>query len=295
MKYDIITFGSASEDIFVFSKEFFDKKLCFSLGDKVEMDKILIRTGGGGTNVATTFAKQGLKTAYCGSVGKDYAGFSMLLDLKRSGISTEFLSSLKGRTTNHSVILSKKEKGKVILVYRDASGYLPKDFSLKELKAKWFYLAPLSGEFAKKTKDILDHAKLYGIKIALNPSKEQIKLFKKDIKGILSKTDVFIVNEKERKFLFGDISIEKIFKEISPYSKGILASGDKKGAYFLNDKNIYRTDFSKTKITDLTGAGDAFGSGLTAGLIKGLDMIQAIQLSNANIKRLKLKKYYEIA
>ena len=107
-KYEIITFGSASEDVFVFSKKFLNKKLCFPLGDKIEMDKIIIRTGGGGVNTATTFALQGLNTAYCGSVGKDYAGFSILLDLKRFSISTEFLESLDKKITNHSVIFSKQ-------------------------------------------------------------------------------------------------------------------------------------------------------------------------------------------
>jgi len=177
-KYDIITFGSASEDVFVFSKEFFNKNLCFPLGDKIEMDKILIRAGGGGVNAAATLALQGLKTAYCGSVGNDHAGLSILNDLKKFGVSTEFLKCLDKKTTNHSVILSKKEEGKVILVYRNASNYLPKNFNLKKMHADWFYLAPLGGEFAKKTKEIINFANKNKIKIAFNPSKEQIKEFK---------------------------------------------------------------------------------------------------------------------
>ena len=283
MKYKVITFGSASEDIFVFSKEFFDKKLCFPLGDKMEMDKILVRTGGGGTNAAATFAKQGLKAAYCGSVGKDYAGFSMLLDLKRFGVSTEFLSSLEGKTTNHSVILSKQEKGKVILVYRDASGYLPKDFSLKKFKADWFYLAPLSGEFAKNTKKIIDFAYKNKIKIAFNPGKEQIKLYKKSIKSILPKIDVLLVNEKEAKMLFGKQSIETICQDIKSSLKGIFVTGDKQYLTAFDGKFIYKANILKSKITDLTGAGDAFGSGLVAGLIEGYSIAETIQLGNANI------------
>jgi len=282
MKYKVITFGSASEDIFVFSKEFFDKKLCFPLGDKIEMDKIFTRTGGGGTNAAATFAKQGLKTAYCGSIGKDYAGSSILLDLKRFGISAKFLSFLKDKTTNHSIILSKKEKGKVILVHRDASGYFPKDFSLNKLKANWFYLAPLSGEYAKQTKKIIDFAYKNKIKIAFNPSKEQIKLYKKSIKSILPKIDVLLTNEKETEMLFGKRNIKTIFKEIKPFLKGAFIIGGKRGLIGFDGKFIYKTEVLKSKITDLTGAGDAFGSGFVAGLIKGYDMAKAIQLGSAN-------------
>jgi len=315
MKYKVITFGSASEDVFVFSEKFFDKKLCFPLGDKIEMDKILTRTGGGGTNTASSFGNQGLKTAYCGSVGKDYAGFSILLDLKRFGVSAEFLSSLNGKTTNHSIILSKKEKGKAILVYRDASGYLPKDFSLNKLKADWFYLAPLSGEYAKQTKKIIDFAYKNKIKIAFNPSKEQIELYKKSIKSILPKIDVLFTNEKETEMLFGKRNTKTIFKEIKPFLKGIFIIGGKNGLIGFDGKFIYKTEIFKSKIIDLTGAGDAFGSGFVTGLIRGYDITKAIQLGSANTvacieewgakegllrkeekyKKIKVKKYYEIA
>jgi len=280
MKYKVITFGSASRDIFVFSKEFFNKKLCFSIGDKVETDKILIHTGGGGTNTAATFASQGIKTAYCGSVGNDYAGQTIAIELKKFGVSTKFLNFIN-KTTNHSVVLSKKEQGRVILIHRDASNYVPKTFSYKKLKAKWFYLAPLSGECAKKTKNILNYAKKHKIKIALNPSKEQIKLFKKDIKNVLSKTDIFIINDRERKLLFGNRTIRQLFKELK--YDGIFATGNDKEMYFFNKENLYKIKFSKHKITDMTGAGDAGGAGLVAGLIRYKNIEKAIQLSYGNI------------
>ncbi|MBU1045723.1 carbohydrate kinase family protein [Patescibacteria group bacterium] len=282
MKYDVITFGSASEDIFVFSKEFFDRKLCFPLGDKIEMDELIIRTGGGGTNAAATFAQQGLKTAFCGSVGKDYAGFSVLLDLKRYKISTEFLSSLTGKTTNHSVILSKREKGKVILVYRDASNYVPKNFNLNKLRADWFYLAPLSGECARKTKQIIDFAHQNKIKVAFNPGKEQIELYKKSIKALLPKIDVLLTNEKETKMLFGSRKTEDIFLEIKPFLKGLFVTGEEQGLMAFDGKFIYKGEVFRSKVADLTGAGDAFGSGLVAGLINKKNIIEAIQLGSAN-------------
>jgi len=280
-KYDVITFGSASEDIFVFSKDFFKKKLQFSLGDKVEIDQIIIRSGGGGTNAAATFASQGLKTAYCGSVGKDYAGFSILLDLKRFRISTEFLGSLPDKTTNHSVILSEKDKGKVILVYREASNYLPAKFDPKKLKADWFYFAPLAEEFARKTKKIIEFAHKQKIKIAFNPGKAQIEMLKKD-KKILSKIDVLLMNERELKMLFGNRKIESIFKSLKPVFNGLISTGDKKGFVAFDGKYVYQGKSLIGKVTDKTGSGDAFGSGLVAGLIKTGNIANSLQLAEAN-------------
>ena len=282
-KYDIITFGSASKDLFLFSKEFSKKNFCFAIDDKIEADDIIIHSGGGGTNVATTFSLQGLKTAYYGSVGKDYAGFSILLDLKRFGISTEFLNSLKNKTTNHSVILSQKEKGKTILVYRGASNYLPENFDLKKLKTDWFYLAPLGGQYSKKVREIITFAKFHKIKIALNPSKTQIKELKKDIKNWLPNIDVILPNEREAKMLFGDYKKpEELFKKIKPYLKGVLVTADGEESIAFDGKNIYRAKGLKAKIADKTGAGDAFSSGFVSGLIKTDNIVEALQLASAN-------------
>ena len=282
-KYDIITFGSASEDVFVFSKEFFDKNLCFPIGDKIEMDKIIIRFGGGGVNAATTFALQGTRVAYCGSVGKDNAGLAIILDLKKFRISTKFLESLDKKTTNHSVILSKQEEGKVILVYRNASNYLPKNFSLKKMNADWFYLAPLGGEFAKKTKEIINFAHKNKIKIAFNPSKEQIKEFKKGIKNWLPKIDVLILNGREAKMLFGDYrKIEEMFKKTKLHLKGLIVTAEKRRLIVFDGKNIYKGEENKTKVADLTGAGDAFGSGFVSSFIKTNNIEKSLQFASAN-------------
>ena len=283
-KFDIITFGSASEDIFISSKEFFKKKLCFPIGEKIEIDKILIKTGGGGTNTAATFSLQGFKTAYCGCVGKDYAGFLVLMDLKRFGICADFVETFENKTTNHSVILSEKEKGRVILVYRDASRYLPQNFDLEKLKSKWYYLAPLSGQFAKNTLKIIKFAKKNKIRVAINPSKEQIVILKNKIEKWIGLVDVLIVNENEAKLLFGRYRSEKsLFKKLKREIRGyLIITKGKKGSVVFDGKNIFQAGIVKTKVEDRTGAGDAYGAGFVAGLIKTNDPIFAIQLATAN-------------
>ncbi|MCD6115012.1 carbohydrate kinase family protein [bacterium] len=283
-KFDVITFGSASEDIFITSKDFFQRNLCFPVGEKIEIDKILIKTGGGGTNTAATFSLQGFKTAYCGCIGKDYAGFLVLMDLKRFGIATDFVETLKNKTTNHSVILSEKEKGRVILVYRDASRYLPQNFDLEKLKSKWYYLAPLSGQFTKNTLKIIKFAKKNKIRVAINPSKEQIVILKNKIEKWIGLVDVLIVNENEAKLLFGKYKNERsLFKNLKEKIGGyLIVTKGKKGSIVFDGKNIFQAGIVKTKVEDRTGAGDAYGAGFVAGLIKTNDPIFAIQLATAN-------------
>ena len=49
--------------------------MCYYYGyKKIDVDEIMFNSGGGGTNTAATFAKQGFKTAFCGAIGNDIAG-----------------------------------------------------------------------------------------------------------------------------------------------------------------------------------------------------------------------------
>ena len=73
--FDVVTFGSATREVFLKSAGLRTVKnskfetgeaACLSLGSKVDVDDIVFTTGGGGTNNAVGFARQGLKTACLG-------------------------------------------------------------------------------------------------------------------------------------------------------------------------------------------------------------------------------------
>jgi sugar/nucleoside kinase (ribokinase family) len=180
LMYDIITFGSATQDIYVKSKQFLPvsgkafaagKQICFALGSKVEVEDIFLSSGGGGTNTSATFANQGLKTAWCGQVGQDCFGNLIIEELKNFKIDTRFILKTKNKPTNTSVFLTYPGKDRTIMVYRGASDDLEKkDIPWQGIKnTKWFYLAPFSGKLANLTEDLINFAKKNKIKVVWNP------------------------------------------------------------------------------------------------------------------------------
>ena len=286
---DIITFGSATLDVFVsykkiglFKKE--KKKGVFlPLGEKLEGEKILFRSGGGGANTAATFVNQGLKVAFCGMVGKDFAGKFVLEDLKKFKVKTDFVFKTGKKPTNCSVIFS-GQKGKSILPYRGASSVFGmKDIPLKKLKARWFYFAPLSGKLKEDFLKLIEFARKRNIKVALNPSKYQLVM--PEIKKALKKIDVLILNQEEASFLT-KVSFEKekeVFQKLDELVKGIcIMTKGEKGVTVSDGKFLYTAPVLKTKVIDETGAGDSFGSGFVAEYIKTKDVVSAIQLATAN-------------
>jgi len=293
--FDIIVFGSATRDLFITSKHFkalkgknfsTGKGICFNLGSKIYLNKLAFATGGGGDNAAATFAKQGLKTAYVGRVGNDPGGKVITEELNKFGIKN-FTSIDKKYNTPYSIILSVKEQGRTILIYQGASHELEKKhIPFSKIKARWFYIAGMSGKSAKTLLPIVEFAKKNNIKVALDPGSAQLGLGLKGLKPVLSKLDVLKLNQEEAAKLVG-LPYNKeteIFKKLDKYVKGIIAmTKGPKGVVVSDGKYTYQSGtFKEKKHVDRTGAGDAFGSGLISGLIHTGKIQDAIRLGSAN-------------
>jgi len=290
--FDVISFGSASQDIFlrlnknqaIDGKKFVaGKGVCFDLGAKINIEEIYLYSGGGGTNTAAAFARQGLKTAYCGAVGKDSAGKEIIKELSDRGVDITFVHE-KEKPTNHSVVLNLPGKDRTIFVYRGASEFLTKeDITWDRAESKWFYLAPLPCEISKY---IIDFAKDKSIKIALNPGIPFLSLPKKALSEVLNKIDILLLNQEEAAFLtkIPFAKEKEIFKKIDEMCPGIaVMTKGEKGVVVSDGKYLYSAKALKSKVIDKTGAGDSFGSGFVSGFIKANgDIEHAIQLGTAN-------------
>jgi sugar/nucleoside kinase (ribokinase family) len=299
MSYDIITFGSAAQDIHLKSDAFkivkddkdfpTGKGICLNLGSKIDVEDIAFTSGGGGTNTAATFAKQGLKTAFCGAIGADVSGLEIVRELKHLGIDTKFVVKKKEKHTNQSIIISSMGQDRTILVYRGASDILNEnDISWRKIKkTKWIYLAPLADSLCDIFGDIVDFAHDNDIKIAVNPSVQQLSLPYEQLKNIFQKVDVLFLNQEEASFLTKvPFQEEKnIFKKISEMCSGIIVmTKGEKGVVVSDGKYFYSAQPDvNSKIVDATGAGDSFAAGFLSDYIKTDGNIEkAIQLGIAN-------------
>ncbi|MBI2049880.1 MAG: carbohydrate kinase family protein [Candidatus Staskawiczbacteria bacterium] len=307
--FDIITFGSATKDITIKpkkltvlkydpsslkatdgqSKEFTSSQgVCFPLGSKVDIEDIKFSSGGGGTNTAATFAKQGFNVAFCGTIGNDAAGLEIIDELKKLKIDTNLVLKTNKRLTNHSIVILNNGQDRTILTYRGAAELMGRnDIPWKKLKTRWFYLAPLSGLLCDNFEEIVGFAFKGKIKIAVNPSMAQLSLPREILENIFKKVDVLVLNQEEASFLT-KISYERedeIFREIDKICPGIaVMTKGGEGVVVSDGKYLYRAKpFPERKIVDTTGAGDSFASGFISGLIRREgDIEKAIQLGLGN-------------
>lgn len=295
-QFDVITIGSATRDVFIKPGESYldedakyktGKALCFSFESKIDVPELYFFTGGSAVNSAITFARQGLKTAALSEIGEDSLGQSITARLKEEGVSLELIVKDKKYLTGYSVVIVAQD-GRTVLTHRGATEHLCCDEPIpyEKLKyAKWFYITNLGGESEKIFLPLIDFAGENNIKIALNPGKAQLKLGQGLI-PILKKTDILVVNQEEASQLSGvPFQDEKgVFKKLDGWVKGIeVMTKGREGFSACDNEYMYSGGILREpKYIDRTGAGDAFGSGLVAGIMKGMSLEEAFQLASSN-------------
>lgn len=292
--FDIITVGSAMKDIFLRSSKFniiksrtvHGRAILLDFGTKIELDNIVVETGGGGTNTAAGFSRLGLKAAFFGKVGDDFDGRHILDVLKKERVDTGLVTKSRQHITGCSTIIEGTSGERTILVYRGANSFISKsDLKLNRFETRWIYLSPLGGKSISMIRHIIKHAKDNNINVALNPSKGLIKLGLHNISGILRHVDILLLNREEASLLT-NVPYKKdreIFKKLMGYTNAVIVMTEgEKGAIVCDHIHTYRSNSPNVRVVDTVGAGDAFGCGFTTGIITEKDIHYAIKLGTIN-------------
>lgn len=292
--YDIIAIGSATRDVLINTDDFrsldtvdfsIGKALCFSLGSKMEIKKIVFASGGGGTNAAVTFARQGLSTACIGAIGNDLNGQEVLNELNREGIETKYFQRHDDDFTAYSVILVDSSGERTILSYKGEGQHFDVlRVPLNELETKWLFLDSLGGHYDLLEKTV-NWAVANNVKLATNPGGKELGHGLEKLKPLLKNFSIVIMNQEEASGLAGiDYKEEeKIFKFMDEIIGGmfVMTKGPE-GVVVSDGKNIYKAGVPDSPIVERTGAGDAFSSGFITEYFCSGDITQAIQFATAN-------------
>ena len=288
-KFDIITVGSATQDVFLFSKVFKpqtvnkDKYNIIPFGDKIDVSDIVYETGGSATNTAVTFARQGFKVACLTKIGLDSAGREVLHQLEKEGVETSLVKKNAKHHTGYSALLKPYSGDRTILIHRGAALYYEKaDFNLNNIQADWLFVTSLNGDL-KILKQLVDWAKSSGIKVAINPGTSELKKPRRLLK-ILTGADVVILNRDEAETLVGyNEPVELLVRARDAGISTLVMTDGPAGAWAVQAGFTYRCGrYKNVRVVDRTGAGDAFGSGFVAATMRGGDVEKGLTMGAAN-------------
>jgi ribokinase len=293
--YDILVIGSGTRDgffegipfVFVKDKRFrVGEGIALPFGGKIKVPKVTFTTGGGGTNTAVTFSRQGLKTSCISCVGKDVSGEEIQRELQKEKVETKFFQINAKTPSAYSVIFLTKSGERTILSYKGAGDNISeKLIPWRKIKSRWLYLSSLAGN-RNLLVQAINFAKKNNVFLAINPGMGELINFKKS-SHLLNNFDIFVLNQEEASFLTGiPFSKEKeVFEKLDDLIQGLVVMTKGPDGVVVSDgANLWRAGiYREKKLVDRTGAGDAFASGFVAALITK----QVIKVKNRSVFREK--------
>ncbi|MEW5819639.1 MAG: carbohydrate kinase family protein [Cyanobacteriota bacterium] len=224
-KFDIVSIGGATQDVFVKSdlskilkfRDLFTEIefLCFSYGSKLNIDEVLFDVGGGAVNTSINFANLDLKSAALVKIGNDSSADLILKTLAKHNVSPELIKTVTDCKTGFSIILNSFEGDRTVLAFRGANSRLTgNDIDWQAInQAKWIYVSSLTGDSNDILDTLSDYAEEHGVNMAFNPGSTQIKRGTAGLKRILSQTEFLILNKEEASQL---TAIKETFRYIDP-------------------------------------------------------------------------------
>lgn len=292
--FDLISIGDSVIDTFLklhdaeikctLNKE--ECKICIEYGEKIPLDGPPISlVAGNAANNAVSGVRLGLKTAIYVNVGEDEGGERTIKKFKEEKIDTRYVVVNKGMKNNYHTVLNFQGE-RTILIYHQ-----PWKYKLPDLdKTKWVYFTSLSPTFVESNlvDDLVRFIEQSSAKLLYNPGTFQLKVGVKKNPRLLSLTEIFIVNNEEAKLILGFKEDEKV--EIKKLLKGFLDLGPRmviitdgeEGSYGFDGEKYCKLGIFPAHLVEMTGAGDAYATGVLAGLFYGKGLPEAMRWGAAN-------------
>lgn len=260
-------------------------EICLNYGDKIPIDDIKSLPAGNNNNNAIGASRLKLKTAIYGNVGEDSNGKMLLEHLKKEGVDIRYMVVNKDVATEQSIVIDYQGE-RTILVY-----HYPWEYSLPELDAtKWIYFSSVSYSFSKTQliHQVEQYTKRTGANLVYSPGTHQLNFGVKKFPRLLSLTKLIILNKDEAKRVLAidvkkNLEIKKLLTKLSDLGPEMAVITDaKQGSYGFDGRNYYKLGIFPANLVEMTGAGDAYATGVLAGLSYGKDLSEAMRWGAAN-------------
>ncbi len=306
-KQKVICIGSTGKDIFLpvslgtvidsDEKSNLEKKFCFDYGGKVHVEDRFTTLGGCACNISVGLARLDIDVSALGNVGDDSDSKWITTTLADEGVDVKKVQSIDTKNTDLSVIIVDTNTGeRTIFVNRDVGEKLK--ISSTDINGfDWCFVGSLYGDSINDNMKVIHEAlSKKNIKLAYNPGGKNIAQDEGVVLDLLHHANIVFVNKSEARKIVAkfDLSYNKddlvdeeylltIIREHMQVDDGIVILTDgRRGAWVYSDESVYHTEVIDKLVHDATGAGDAFASGVFAGVLHDLPIEQCIGWGSVN-------------
>jgi ribokinase len=258
-------------------------KLCLRFGDKVPFESAEdIKAVGNSANAAVAAARLGLQSALLSHVGKDYHGDECLEELKKNNVDTTYMGVHEGMPTNYHYVLWYGVERTILVKHTEFPYSIPEHMPVP----KMIYLSSMGENSREYHYAIASYvAKHPEVKLVFQPGTFQMKLGTEELKDIYANTYAFFCNieEAQRILKTEESDVKVLMKSLHVLGpKLVFVTDGIKGAYASDGKDMWFMPIFPHAPFERTGAGDAFSSTVSAALLQGKSIPEALMWGPIN-------------
>ncbi len=294
-KKKTLSIGGATYDLFVrtgtSNVDPSGKALHFPLGAKIPLEGVIETCGGGAANTSVGLNRLGCEASFCGIVGSDQWGDHLLKNFAKEGVDATPATIVEGEMTSFSLILS-AGSGERVILYESGTNSHMHDAVFDKSKAfscDWIFLNHIHDRSCIIEDDLLEIlGKPNAPGLSWNPGGCHIKkgIADTEVKKLLAKTSLLFVNLEEALAFTGATDVLEALQLLIKTGVQVVCITDgARGVTATDGQKLYRcVSDSVSSIVDTTGAGDAFGTGVTWAKIQGMTLPEMLRAGTINAK-----------
>jgi ribokinase len=276
VKKKIVVVGSINMDI-VISAGRLPK-----MGETILGERVTYLPGGKGANQAVAMARLGGEVQMVGAVGNDEFGRTLLSQLKKNGVGTEFVEAIDGVQTGIANIYSVDHDNCITVVPGANFAVTPDkiDERIQQAIASADVLVTQLEIPLDTVLKVLQVAKQNGVTTILNPAPAQI--LPAELLGLV---DYLTPNETEFEVMSGHSFISRDqLRELmaewqTVHDQTLLVTLGSEGCAYLDNGILKVIQPPEVELVDTTGAGDSFNGALAVGVTKGWPISDMVSFS----------------
>jgi sugar/nucleoside kinase (ribokinase family) len=280
--FDLLVIGDCNPDVLVLGD---DVTPAFGQQEKL-VDSMALVVGGSGSITAVAAARLGLRVALVAAIGEDAAGNFMLTELARAGVDTGGIAVRAQVPTGMTVALSRGDDRAILTAEGAIDTLTPADVPAQLLsQARHVHVSSyflLERSLGPGLAALLAAARAAGASTSLDTNWDPAGTWGADFfSDVLAQTDLLLPNEAEALRLGAAATLPEAIASLTNTGGAIAVKLGARGALYADGLHRHLATPPPMSPVDTTGAGDCFGAGLLAGLLRGLEPPDALALGCA--------------
>ncbi len=256
------------------------------------------KIGGGGTsaNTAVSLAKLGVETAFMGTLGADFGGRYIRQEFNDAGIATELtLTDNDSNTVYVFAFIDNRGERKLWAFPREGASYINYDFSAIDPEliktALWVHASGMTVMFEGNIRKILPQIfkiaheagvpTSFDLNTRVSDPKKLDKGIKESILATMPYVRYLLGSAKDEFFSFWPCDDWKeSVRHFAENERVVIARMGGEGSLTIRNGIETTQAALKVPVINTTGAGDSFNAGFIAGMLKGLEVEDAVDMAH---------------